>query len=92
MATNGYEHYDEIDDAILLQAEDGITYSPGSADFSIHQSPVLFNLGIGLASSTKPSPLAVLATATKGGPGLNSAEASGMARTTTFPTLLPSWH
>ena len=65
MANNGHKDYDEIDDAILLQAEDGITYSPGSADSPIHQSPVLPDPGAGIASSTKPFPQAVLATATE---------------------------
>ena len=84
---------DEIDDAILFQAEDGITYSPldspGSADPPTQQLLVLPDPGAGLASSTKPSPQeAVLATAnaTEGGPGFeNGAKASGIARTTSHP-------
>ena len=57
MATNGNDEYDydEIDDAILLQAEDGITYSPGSAN-SPPQSPVLPDPGAGLTSTTPLAP------------------------------------
>ena len=90
MANNDYEDYDEINNAILFQEEDGITYSsldsPSSADSPTHQPPVLPDHSAGLASSTEPSPHEeVLATATEGGLGLNGAEASGMARTTTHP-------
>ena len=88
MANNDYKDYDEINDAILLQAEDGITYSPGSADYPNHQPPILPDPSARLASSTEPSPhKAVLATAPEGGLGLNGAEASGMARTTSHPSL-----
>ena len=54
MANNYYEDYDEIDDAILFQAEDGITYSPldspGSANSPTRQPPVLPDPGHGLVS------------------------------------------
>ena len=40
---NDYENYDDLDDAILLQVEDGITYSPldsaVSADSPTHHQP-----------------------------------------------------
>ena len=52
MATHDYG--DDIDYAILLQAVDSITYSPGSADSLPFQSPVLLNPGIGLISMTPP--------------------------------------
>ena len=85
MATNNFEDYDEINDAILLQAEDGRIYLPGSADSPIHQSHILPDLGAGLAPLTKPSSQAVLSTTTEGRPGLSGSEASGMARTSSCP-------
>ena len=36
MANNNYEDYDEIDDAILFKAEEGITYSPLDSPSSVH--------------------------------------------------------
>ena len=56
MATNTYHHYYEMDDAILLQAENSVTYSPSSADSPTPPSPILLDPGSGLDSLTKPSP------------------------------------
>ena len=93
MANNDYD-YDEIDDAILFQAEDGITYM--YSPYTLPALPILpftnhsFSLTPALALPPRLNPPpqeAVLATATvtEGGPGLNGAEASGMARTTRYP-------
>ena len=62
--------YDGINEAILLQDEDGISYSPNSADPPSPKSPdlvdlVLLDSDAGLASKSKiPSPQAQLSTKT----------------------------
>ena len=52
VATINYEDFDEIDDAILYQVEDGITYSTGSSDPPTQQPPILPDPGASLVSST----------------------------------------
>ena len=78
MANKSYG-LDGIDDAILLQAEDGITQSPSLGDSPTPQSPSPRRWN----SSTGDR-------YTDGGVGLNSAEVSGTARATCCsPIWLP---
>ena len=89
--------YDAIDEAILLQAEDGISYSPDLVESPPLKPPVLLDPDAGLTSTSKTPPQAELtrtppqavmaelaAAHDEGGPGYG-AEASGMARTTHCP-------
>ena len=62
MATDDLDFdYNGIDEAILFQAEDGISYSPDLADPPSHKSPILLDPVLldpdaGLASTSKTPP------------------------------------
>ena len=50
-----FEYESETDDALILQADEGVIYSPGSADPPAQQSPVLRDPEPG--SAPEPHPL-----------------------------------